>query len=368
MEICQIVLKVASFCNLNCSYCYIYNAEDTAHALQPKVISDSVYDALLLRMRDYSERRPGHAFSLTFHGGEPTLVGKRRFAELVTRARRQLKGRLGTLSIQTNATRLDDEWCALFRDLDVSVSVSLDGPAATHDATRVNHAGRGSHAAVVRGIDRLREAGVPHNVLCVINPRHSGAEVYRYFRSLGIRQMDFLLPDVSHDNKERLYGGLGPHPVGDYMVSVLEAWIAEDNPRVRVRTLEDLIRVLMGGHGSTDGFGNAGSAYVIVETDGSIEPNDALRVCADRITRGHFNVASDGFDGLPSSSFVRQVVDGFSLPAACRKCPQRKVCGGGYLPHRYSRARGFDNPSVWCADIKFLLGRLRPLVRLVEAS
>jgi uncharacterized protein len=358
MEISQIVLKVASLCNLNCSYCYIYNSEDTAFGLQPKTISDHIYDVLLHRMNEYAENRPGHNFSITFHGGEPTLIGSHRFVELVKRARLKLGNRLASVGIQTNATRLTSQWCTLFRDHSITTSVSLDGPAHIHDATRINHAGRGSHASVVRGLRLLQDAGLQPSVLCVINPRYSGEEVYRHFRALNVCQIDFLLPDVSHDNKDRLYGGLGPTPVGDYLVSVLEAWMREDNPNVKIRTLEDLFRKLMGGVGSTDGFGG-GSGYIIVETDGSIEPNDALRVCADRITRSHLNVLSHSFDEISSETLVHKVAVGFELPDDCRSCTEREICGGGYLPHRYSRDKGFNNPSVWCTDIQKLLANMR---------
>jgi uncharacterized protein len=27
------------------------------------------------------------------------------------------------------------------------------------------------------------------------------------------------------------------------------------------------------------------------------------------------------------------------------------ACGGGYLPHRFSTANGYDNPSVYCDDL-----------------
>ncbi|WP_224741323.1 hypothetical protein [Bradyrhizobium sp. 2S1] len=27
------------------------------------------------------------------------------------------------------------------------------------------------------------------------------------------------------------------------------------------------------------------------------------------------------------------------------------ACGGGYLPHRFSKANGYDNPSVYCDDL-----------------
>ena len=27
------------------------------------------------------------------------------------------------------------------------------------------------------------------------------------------------------------------------------------------------------------------------------------------------------------------------------------ACGGAYLPHRFSRNNGYDNPSVYCDDL-----------------
>jgi uncharacterized protein len=27
------------------------------------------------------------------------------------------------------------------------------------------------------------------------------------------------------------------------------------------------------------------------------------------------------------------------------------ACGGGYLPHRFSKKNGYDNPSVYCDDL-----------------
>jgi uncharacterized protein len=50
---------------------------------------------------------------------------------------------------------------------------------------------------------------------------------------------------------------------------------------------------------------------------------------------------------------------GLPLPAGCRACRERDTCAGGHLPNRYSRERGFDNPSVWCADLLALFDHVR---------
>ena len=358
--ISAIVLKIAARCNLNCSYCYVYNHQDRSYLERPKLISDSTYEATLARIREYCERR-GSAMAINFHGGEPTLIGVERFERLATRAREVLGEHLSLLALQTNGLLLDDRWVTAFLRHGVHVGVSLDGPPEINDAARVDHQGRGSHARTLAGIEVLRRGGIQPRILSVVSPGRDGAAAYRYLRSLDVVSMDFLLPDVSHDSKETFYPGLGPTPVADFLIPAFDAWFDEQDPEVDVRLFSDVLRVLLGGEGACDALGNPLMGYLIVETDGAIEALDALRVCAEGIGKSGLDVHRHGFDdlGLGLPLVHRAVHEGFPLPVACRACAEREICAGGYLPHRYSRARGFDNRSVWCADILALLAHVR---------
>lgn len=360
-RITSVVLKIAERCNLNCSYCYMYNHEDQTWRERPRLMSDRVYDATLRAIRDYSAGHPGPEMTLIFHGGEPLLVGKNRFDELCRRASEVLTQPPVRFSVQTNGTLVDDEWARIFIRHQVHVGVSIDGPPEIHDASRVNHAGHGSHARAVRGLRRLQEAGLTPAVLCVVEPGADGLAIYDHFRSLGVSTMNFLLPDVSHDHKQRLYGGRGPTPVADYLIPIFDRWFADDDAEIRVRIFWGLLRMLMGGHGETDAFGNPPMRYLVVESDGSIEPLDALKVCEPGLTQVGLNVLRHGFDDLQlGKPLLHQLVtEGLPLPTACKPCPEKDICGGGYYPNRYSKTNGFDNPSVWCADILKLMRHLR---------
>jgi uncharacterized protein len=203
-------------------------------------------------------------------------------------------------------------------------------------------------------------------VLCVVNPGHSGLEIYRYFSSLGLNRMDFLFPTVSHDNKTRFYGGHGPTPIADYLIPLFDEWFDEDNPDIFIRLFCGLIQMMMGGVGETDDFGNPLMSYLVIETDGSIEALDSLRVCESGISQSGLNVLQNSLDdlhlGLP---MVHKMVHlGIPPCKTCQACPERTICSGGYLPSRYSRAREFDNPSVWCADILKLIAHIRTRTEL----
>src|SRR4051812_6919727 len=138
--ISSVVAKVISPCNLNCSYCYIYNHADNSHRERPATMHKDTWSSMLTRMRDYCMVRPGHNISLVLHGGEPTLIGVDRFEAMVLQAQTELGGFLRRCSMQTNGTRLDRRWCETIARLGVDIGVSLDGPPSIHDRVRVDHA------------------------------------------------------------------------------------------------------------------------------------------------------------------------------------------------------------------------------------
>lgn len=356
----SLVVKVAQLCNLNCSYCYVYHHEDKSYSSRPRLMGEGVFGQLLVRVREYCDRHAG-TMGLVFHGGEPTLIGAAKLGRMAGQAKATLGARLSYLGMQTNAVLIDDAWLGTIRRHGIRVGVSLDGPAEVHDLVRVDHGGRGTHSATLRGLQLLRDANLLNAILCVVNPGRSGADAYRHFRSLGITRMNFLLPDVSYDGKAAFYGGHGATPVADYLIPVFDEWFDENDPQVRVGIFWELIKSIMGGRGDTDAFGNSLMNYLIIDTDGSIQTLDTLKVCEEGLAESGLNVFEHGFDDLSHGMpFVHRLLhEGVPLAAQCRACPESATCGGGYLPHRYARANGFDNPSVWCEDILKLLAHIR---------
>lgn len=156
-----LVLQPTPFCNLDCDYCYLPDRHVTAR-MAPAT-------AALAAQRLLDDGLVGDELTVVWHAGEPTTLPVAWYEETFTRLHEVL-GRHTAVrhALQTNATLIDDAWCALLRRWQVQVGVSLDGPAALHDRHRRTRSGRGTHARTLRGLRRLQAAGIDCHAIAVV--------------------------------------------------------------------------------------------------------------------------------------------------------------------------------------------------------
>jgi len=109
----------------------------------------------------------GAQLDVGFFGGEPLLAWDTLVA-VATKAR-ALPGLLTRLQVTTNGTLVDDTKARRLAELEVRTTVSIDGAAASHDRARPAAGGRGSHAAVLRGIEALARVGLLEDLILVVS-------------------------------------------------------------------------------------------------------------------------------------------------------------------------------------------------------
>jgi uncharacterized protein len=363
------ILKVASRCNLNCSYCYVYNKGDDSYKEQPYRMSSATVSALLKRVANYCVEQNLGSVTFIFHGGEPLLAGTDFVRRFVVEAATTLGDRIKpSYVLQTNGTLLTSEWLDLFSEVGIVFGISLDGPKATNDRHRVNHAGEGSYDEVRRALDSViadrRLDNLFGGVLTVIDLTSEPLELYRHLRELGTPRCDFLLPDGTYDN---LPPGLAldrSHtPYADWLIQIFDAWFDNQDTALYVRLFDSMIKLLFDPASGTDAWGGARNGLLVIETDGGIEPVDVLKVCGASFTKLGLNVARNEIREVYSIGLVNLYQQGAARVCdTCRACPVLGVCGGGYLPHRYRSHNGFANPSIYCRDLMKLITHVRDRV------
>jgi uncharacterized protein len=341
------VLKLASRCNLACSYCYWF--EDEAVLRHPRLLGDEVRDALIVRLEGYVTRKHVTSLSVILHGGEPLLYGKKKTRELL-RLLRALEERTGCelrISVTTNGVLIDQEWAAIFKGARCFVAVSVDGPPEIHDRARVDFAGRGSHARVARAARLLAQTGTPAGALAVCDPTSDPVAVAEHIvKDLGFRSFEVLIPDATHDDA-------APRSLASFYAGLFD-YVTGSDIALRVRVVDNLVRLALGRRSRSQDIGWSPMTGATVLTDGSLQPEDQLRAIGtdDPLATG-LNVLHDDIEALHDNPLWREIYEAsITRPTACRGCDYVDSCGGGALQNRWSVPRRFDNKNVYCDDMK----------------
>ncbi|MBM2616226.1 FxsB family radical SAM/SPASM domain protein [Actinoplanes sp. LDG1-06] len=346
------VLKVHSRCDLACDHCYIYEHADQSWRGRPLVMAPETVRAAAGRIAQHAARHGLAQVGVVLHGGEPLLLGPRRLRALLTELHGTITGVCGLdLRMQTNAVRLDAALCELLLEFGVRVGVSLDGGRAENDRHRRYRNGATSHPQTLRGLALLRQPRfrpLYAGLLCTIDAANDPIAVYQALLAEEPPRIDLLLPHATWDTPP-------PQPVGPWLRTFHDRWAADDRP-VPVRLFDSIRSLGLGGPSQSEAVGVDTGDVVVIETDGAWEEPDSMKTTgpaggATGLTV--FDASADDVTGLPAMRRRRAGLA--ALSATCRACELVRQCGGGLTAHRHRAGSGFDNPSVYCDDLKELI-------------
>jgi uncharacterized protein len=188
--------------------------------------------------------------------------------------------------------------------------------------------------------------------------------VYEVLKATGAPSLDLLPRDGNWDRLP--FAKRAPETIeyGDWLARLLTIYLSDPQPP-RVRLLDDMLRLMLGGYAQKEGLGTADYGILVIEADGRVKKNDTLKVAgvgADRFEQGWSVVDNTIEEILVSAEYQAYYRQQRSVSAACVACSDLGVCGGGTVAHRWSAALGYDNPTIFCADQRHLIARMRHIV------
>lgn len=348
-----LLVKLASRCNIICTYCYWLRDADVYK--KPAVLTIEAEDAFCRRLEEHIVAHELNRFMIIFHGGEPLLFPKYRFVDFQKKllAIEERTACAIERIMCTNAVLIDEEWVRIFNRFNVHFTVSLDGPPDIHDKYRFDFKGRGTHAATLRGIARLRAGGIEPSISIVCDPATDPERLLSHIvDELGIAQFDVLAPDATHNDN--------PPQVDVYFIRLFDIWYDKYAARgVQIGILNGMIQGLFGEVSVSGAIGFGPIDTVTLMTDGGLEPLDVLRIAGNGFTRTELNVSRNALQDVQRNPCWRDAFEASTnLCETCQKCEYRDACGGGHLAHRWSPERKYDNPSVYCQSWKNILDHI----------
>ena len=322
-----LVKPAAGDCNLHCHYCF-YHERPTdpykdrgRHRMSDEVLTELIRQGMALN--------PEHA-TFGWQGGEPTLMGLAFFERVV--ALQQEFGRPGqsvSNGLQTNGTLLDGAWARFLRDYRFLVGLSLDGPAAYHDAYRHDLRGEGTQARVMQTARLLRRYRAEFNVLTVLNDVSAAhaVELYDYFVGQGFTYLQFI-PCVEPDPETGGATGfsVSSQQFGDAMCALFDRWYNGGNPRTSVRDFDAILAAYVGQTAPMCCYQHECGNYLVVEHNGDVYPCDFF-VRKDLYVG---NLMETPLEELFETEVVRAFAAAKSHPRPeCQACPWLHLCQQG---------------------------------------
>ncbi len=303
-----------------------------------------------------------------FQGGEPTLAGLP-FFETLNKLQNQY-GRGGqsvSNALQTNAVLLDKNWCDLFRSYKWLLGVSLDGPEEVNDLYRFNKEGRGTWKRVMTSIELLQENDVEFNILCVVSQANvaRAKELYRFYRSMGIDQLQFIPLAEFNANGDPLPFSISAEQYGRFLCEMFDVWWP-DHREVRIRFFDNTAEALAGLKPGTCTMHEACDSYVVVEYNGDVYPCDFFVDSSWKLG----NIVCDSWTEIAGRTRRYSFASKKTLAhPECQICEYQSICHGGCPKYRHGPHARFEDLDYFCQAYKMIyahsVGPLRAELRTV---
>ena len=349
-------------CNHSCPYCQVTRQDESAGSFD-------MTEEMLHKSVDLMLAGPAPAVTMEFQGGEPLLN-----FDLLKEGVRYCKERNTSVGKQvdfvvcTNLSRLEDAHLDFFKEHNVCISSSLDGPAFLHDRNRPMEKG-GSHATVTRNIVRSQEALGFSAVSCLMTTTKESLKypheiVDEYLRlnmgSLFVRDLN------PYGFAVKAHTAVG-HTSAEFITfyKAVLAYIVEINRAGRTfaeafttMVLRKILTPWPIGFVDMQSPSGAGLSVVLYNYDGDVYASDESRMLAEmgkstfRLGSVLENSYTEIFFG-ETMQMIASAACNESL-AGCSDCAYQPYCGADPVRHFSTQGDLFGNrpTSGYCAKNK----------------
>ncbi|MGY4398168.1 uncharacterized protein ACVWZA_003372 [Sphingomonas sp. UYAg733] len=372
------IIKLTGYCNLDCSYCYMFNSADRTYSRKPSAMTIETAIATLDMIAADGARTGRTRFEVTLHGGEPTLWPVANFERLFEHIRAlRTNGLEIDLGLQSNLFKLPSpRLIELFEAMEMKIGVSLDGPRAANDSARVDFAGRGSYDRVMGNVRALIDRGhgdLIGGFLCVMQPDIPPNDFLDWIAGLPVTRVNLLWPlELNHGNlpwQDQAAYAADPR-YGTWLAELFDAWLRLDRADVHIDRFQGTMRAILGGLVSSDDHAAWSLRSLVINTDGAIELSDYFRPSSDGAAETGFSVHQHGPEAVAAwPTFVAHKAAAERQPDQCRTCEHWQHCGGGTLAGRFdATGRITDQPSVLCHDHRHFFDRVSARLSAAQAA
>lgn len=335
----QLVLQPTSFCNLDCTYCYLPDRQkkqfmtvETAITTFSKLLDSGLADKEM---------------EIRWHAGEPLFAGLDFYRNVMRNLEKITPpGYVFRHTIQTNGTILNDKWCEFFKNEGFEIGLSIDGPAHLHNLRRRTRSGFGTHSTVVRAAQLLHKYNLPFSVIAVLtnDSLNQVDEIYEFFSKIRPTHVGFNIEEIEGENK---YSSLEYSGVElkfrDFLKKFSEHAL---DGRVSCREFEEMKEIILSKKTKVQNWMNTPGRILCVSWDGEVTGFSPEFQGLNHPIYGNFsfgNIQNNSLTSLFESKIFQKLHEDIKkgVNACEHACQYFSLCGGGAPSNKL-----FENGSM----------------------
>lgn len=353
MSIDLLIIQPTPFCNINCSYCYLKDRQNTARISVQTIeqICDRVLEDKLVK----------DSITIVWHAGEPLVIPPDVFRELLLAVNRKLAHKAKVKhSIQTNGTLISQPWCDLINEFDIQIGISIDGPSYIHDRNRKTRSNRGTFSKVMEGIGLLKENNIKYHGIAVISELSldHADDIFDFFYANEFYHLGLNIEEIEGVNeKSSIFENDLYDKAKDFYTRLFELYIQSDhhmlirefdsalNSMLRFPEILDITRIKTKSHQNTP------FAIISVDYHGNFSTFSPELIGQDAPEYDNFifgNVKDISFKKALSGKVLKKMER--EIQAGIRSCHKEceffSVCGGGAPANKFYENKTFNSTTT----------------------
>lgn len=325
----MIVLSAA--CMAECKYCF---GPHEGKLINKKTVNQTI-QFIEKSIKETGQKK----VCISFHGGEPLLAPFKLWEYTLNRLKSKIKKIELNLSIQSNLWNLNNDFCKLFKEYNVSVGTSIDGPKEINDRQR----GEGYFDKTFQGIKIAEDNGLDVGCISTFTPFSHGRwkEVFDFFlnNKLSFSIHPSLKPMNLFGNDELF---LNNEQYGNLLSDVIIEYLTK-RKHIQIGSFDQFCRSVAFGMGEVCTFKDCFGMFLAIDPEGDIYS------CQRFIGHKSFNLGN--ISELPDLTSIENhknakalINRGKKVKKACNDCEHLNYCRGGCYYNAVSGGNGVIDP------------------------
>lgn len=358
-----LIIQGSQFCNIDCKYCYLPNRR-----LKNRIEIETVIKCI---DRIIEEKLYRKKFSIVWHAGEPLAVPID-FYRSISDYRKKVEHPDLKINqfIQTNGMLITQEWCDFFKDHNINIGLSIDGPKDLHDWNRVTRDSKGTFDKVMAGVNLLKINNIEFSVISVISSfaLNYPNEIYDFFVELNVRSLGLNIDEQVGINKKTSINRNNIHVLRDFWVQIYKRNL-QDEGKIHIREIFSFNELILNPFFDKRPIMNGQmlSPLKIINLDirGNFTTFSPELIDMKDDKYGDFilgNIHYDSLSSIVDSDKFQQIYS--EINSGVNKCKSEcdyfDVCGGGSPSNKY-----YENGSFNSTETQFCISSKKTIADVI---